>query len=79
MASQLMSSDSPLPLDGDTALIGASYAGNGWSGKAYVFKRTGTTWTQEAELTASDGQPEDQFGWSVAISGDTDSHRISLR
>jgi hypothetical protein len=58
-------------LYGDTALIGASYAGNGWSGKAYVFTRTGTTWAQEAELTASDGQPEDQFGWSVAISGDT--------
>jgi hypothetical protein len=58
-------------ISGDTALIGASYAGNAWSGLAYVFKRTGTTWAQEAELSASDGQPEDQFGWSVAISGDT--------
>ena len=57
-------------LDGDTALIGASYAGNGWSGKAYVFTRTGTTWAVEATLTASDGQPEDQFGWSVSLSGD---------
>ncbi len=36
-----------------------------------MFKRTGTTWAQEAELSASDGQPQDQFGWSVAISGDT--------
>jgi len=57
-------------LDEDTALIGASYAGNGWSGKAYVFTRTGTTWAVEATLTASDGQPEDQFGWSVSLSGD---------
>jgi FG-GAP repeat len=58
-------------LAGDTAVIGASYAGNGWSGKAYVFKRNDSTWTYEATLTASDGQPEDQFGWSVAIQGDT--------
>jgi hypothetical protein len=58
-------------LAGDTTVIGASYAGNGWSGKAYVFIRTGTTWAYEATVTASDGQPEDQFGWSVAISGDT--------
>ena len=28
---------------------------NGYSGSAYVFTRTGTTWTQQAKLTASDG------------------------
>jgi hypothetical protein len=58
-------------LSGDTALIGASYAGNGWSGLAYVFKQTGTSWAQEAKLSASDAAPEDQFGWSVSLSGDT--------
>jgi uncharacterized repeat protein (TIGR01451 family) len=58
-------------LSGDTAVIGASYAGNGWAGQAYVFSRSGTTWTQQAELLASDGAPEDQFGWSVAVSGNT--------
>ena len=58
-------------LNGDYALIGASYAGTGWSGSAYVFKRTGTSWAQEAKLSASDGEAEDQFGWSVSISGDT--------
>ena len=25
------------------------------SGSAYVFTRTGTTWTEQAKLTASDG------------------------
>lgn len=58
-------------LSGDTAVIGASYAGNVWSGLSYVFTRTGTTWTQQAELMASDGMPEDQFGWSVSVSGNT--------
>lgn len=58
-------------LSGDYAIAGASYAGNGWSGSAYVFKRTGTTWAQEAKLTASDGAAQDQFGWSVSIYGDS--------
>jgi hypothetical protein len=29
--------------------------------------RSGTAWTQQAELTASDGALNDWFGWSVAI------------
>ena len=34
------------------------------------FTRTGTTWTQQQKLTASDGGAND-FGINVAISGDT--------
>ena len=41
------------------------------SGSAYVFMRTGTTWTEQAKLTASDGAAVDEFGVSVAIAGDT--------
>ena len=41
------------------------------SGSAYVFTRTGTTWTEQAKLTASDGAAGDRFGISVAIAGDT--------
>ena len=45
---------------------------SGLTGAAYVFVRTGTTWTQQAALTASDGQSEDSLGEnSVAISGNT--------
>jgi hypothetical protein len=40
------------------------------SGAAYIFERDGTVWTQQAKLTPSDGAAEDQFGHSVAISGD---------
>ncbi|MBL8695593.1 MAG: FG-GAP repeat protein [Planctomycetes bacterium] len=41
------------------------------SGAAYVFTRVGTTWTQEAYLKASNAEHDDEFGRSVAISGDT--------
>ena len=41
------------------------------SGSAYVFNRSGSTWTQQAKLTASDAQASDQFGESVALSQDT--------
>jgi len=32
---------------------------------------TGTTWTEQAKLTASGGSDNDYFGISVAIVGDT--------
>ena len=63
-----------MALSGDTALVGAPYktvAGRYQAGAAYVFTRTGTIWSQQAELTASDGAAGDGFGTSVALSGDT--------
>jgi hypothetical protein len=41
------------------------------SGAVYVFRRTGTTWQQEAYLKASNTGADDRFGYSVALSGDT--------
>lgn len=60
-------------LDGDTALIGAKGdADHGINtGSVYVFTRTGTNWTQQAKLLASDGAEQDGFGFSVSLSGDT--------
>ena len=61
-------------IDGDTIVAGArngDSAPDSQVGSAYVFTRTDTTWTQEAELLASDGLRFDGFGTSVAISGDT--------
>jgi len=61
-------------LSGDTALIGAwskDVGGNTYAGAAYVFTRSGTSWSQQAELTASDAAADDHFGHSVALSGDT--------
>ena len=41
------------------------------SGAAYVFVRSGTTWSQQAYLKASNTGAGDYFGYSVAVSGDT--------
>ncbi|MBL8804096.1 MAG: hypothetical protein JNN27_18980 [Planctomycetes bacterium] len=41
------------------------------SGAVYVFQRSGTSWTQQAYLKASNTEAFDQFGLSLAISGDT--------
>jgi hypothetical protein len=40
-------------------------------GAAYLFTGSGSDWTQNQKLTASDGAEYDSFGSSVAISGDT--------
>jgi len=41
------------------------------SGAAYVFARSGSTWSQQAYLKASNTGPVDVFGLAVAVSGDT--------
>src|SRR5262245_21948840 len=59
---------------GDTAVVGSvldTNAGGTNAGSAYVFVRSGTVWTQQAKLTASDAGGGDNFGQSVSISGDT--------
>src|SRR5882672_9013652 len=40
------------------------------SGAAYVYLRSGTTWTQQAYVKASNTGDSDQFGTAVALSGD---------
>ena len=55
--------------DGNTAIIGARLDGGTNFGAAYVFTRSGTTWSQQTKLTASDAQTDDEFGYSVSISG----------
>ena len=60
-------------IEGDTAII-TSYMDDdngGNSGSAYVFTRTGTTWTEQQKLHASDGAAGDQFGWWADLDGDT--------
>jgi hypothetical protein len=41
------------------------------SGSVYVYRFDDGNWIREAKLLASDGQMNDWFGWSVAISGNT--------
>ncbi|MCZ7553518.1 MAG: FG-GAP repeat protein [Anaerolineales bacterium] len=72
-------------ISGDTLVVGApgeassatgvNGDGNNNSaenaGAAYVFGRSGGVWSQQAYLKASNTGAYDQFGWGVAISGDT--------
>lgn len=41
------------------------------SGAAYIFTRSGTTWTQQAYIKASNTGRSDDFGISLSLSGDT--------
>jgi len=67
---------SSVSISGDTAVVGAWGDDDGGSltGSAYVFERDqggADNWGQVAKLTASDAAPDDWFGFSVSISGDT--------
>jgi hypothetical protein len=72
-------------ISGDTLVVGAMWESsnakgiNGAqdndlasiSGAAYVFIRTNGEWSQQAYLKASNTGDGDQFGYSIALSGDT--------
>jgi hypothetical protein len=63
-----------LALSGDTLLVGS--AGDSsrqhLAGAAYVFHSDGQgSWRQVAKLTTADAEANDQFGWSVALRGNT--------
>jgi hypothetical protein len=67
-------------LTGDTALVGATKShdslGAPGGGAVWVFVRPGTAppapaWVEQAKLTAANGAAGDEFGVSVAASGDT--------
>jgi FG-GAP repeat len=58
-------------IEGDTLVVGAWRDFSLDAGSAYVFVRSGTTWSQQAKLTHSDPAREDNFGFAVALSGDT--------
>ena len=75
---------SVVAISGDTIVIGAPYEsssatgvngdqsnGSPGSGAAYVFVRTGTNWSQQAYLKASNTHENNVFGMAVAVSGDT--------
>ena len=60
-------------VDDDTMVVGAHQDRNNGpsSGSAYVFTRQSGAWSQAAKLTASNGNDDDEFGYSVAVDRDT--------
>jgi hypothetical protein len=61
-------------ISGETVVVGAHNddgAAGLNQGSAYVFARSGGAWSQQQKLEAPDAADSDQFGVSVAISGET--------
>ena len=60
-------------VDGDVAVVGAPEDDDDGSssGAAYVYRLVDSAWIQEQKLTASDADSFDDFGFAVAVSGDT--------
>ena len=60
-------------IDGDTVVVGAFFSDalGSSSGAAYVFRRRGVTWVQEAKLLPWMGGRGDLFGFSVSVSGNS--------
>ena len=73
-----------LSQDGNTLVVGAPYergrddglngnqASNGGAdvGAAYVFRRNGLDWRQQAYVKAANSATNDEFGWGMALSSD---------
>ena len=59
-------------ISGDTLVVGAPADDDAATdaGAVYVYTRSGTTWSQQAKLTASGGAASDAFGKDVIIRGD---------
>ncbi len=60
-------------ISGDTVIAGMPQDDDDGadSGAAYVFARSGSSWKEQAKLTASDAAAGDRFGGSVSISGNS--------
>jgi len=65
---------SAVSISGTIALIGTPYDDDNGadSGSAYIFRYDSATdtWNEEAKLLPSDGAADENFGWSVCVSGD---------
>lgn len=65
---------SSVAIAGDTIVVGAAEASDGMTlsnGAAFVFVRSGTTWTQQARLLASDPENNAACGGGVTLDGNT--------
>jgi hypothetical protein len=61
---------SSVAIEGDTALVGA-YRADSRLGAVFVFTRSGAVWTHRAKLISEKRNYLSEFGYSVALSGDT--------
>ncbi len=64
-------------IDGDQGNLSGSTTFN--TGAVYLFTRNNATWSQQEYIKASTTYSEDQFGWSVALSGDGRTLAVGAR
>ena len=72
-ASNLFGTSVALDSTGTRMAIGSTgkdISGISDAGQVYIYTRTGSVWTEEATITASDKAVSDQFGRSVSLSSD---------
>ncbi len=64
-----------IAIDNKTIVVGAASADDDKigldTGAVYIFELQNGTWSEQAKLSASDAAAGDNFGWTVAIDGDT--------
>lgn len=60
---------SSVSLGTDRILVGA-YGADAFRGAAYVFVKSGASWTEEQRIVASDGAAGENFGYSVSLAGE---------
>lgn len=79
--------------DGNTLAVGAPYENStatgidggetdnsaSDAGAVYVFRRSGTTWSQQAYVKASNTEAGDAFGWSVSLSENGNTLAVGAR
>jgi hypothetical protein len=73
-ASDLIAEESfgfSVSVSNDTAVVGAIgfIHSNNYNGASHIFTRSSVTWSEQ-KITASDGAINDQYGYSVSVSGD---------
>lgn len=82
VASSLLGASVAINADGTRAIVGAPGLDNSTDANtcaAYVYLRTGVTWSQETKLQASDKIMGDQFGAKVAINANGDRVAIGAK
>jgi hypothetical protein len=68
-----------LSADGNTAVLGGP-GDNGYAGAAWIFTRSGSTWTQlGGKLTGEGEEGQGHFGFSVAVSADGGTALVGAR
>lgn len=63
-----------LAIDRDTIIVGVpneEVGGHPYQGAAYIYVRSGSTWSFQAVLRVATGSENDLFGFAVAVSNDT--------